>query len=582
MYKNKLITANAKSFLLCLIVFTITGCSNSKETVQLTKMSADTIYYGGSIVTMAGDKPNYIESVVVKDGKIIFVGKKAEADKKYKGEYKNLNGNTLLPGFIDGHGHVYNVGISSLYADVLPPPDGPGESFESIVKTTKDWMVTDNGKLVIEKFGWIVANGYDDSQLIEKDHPTKEILDQISTEIPVMIVHQSGHLGAVNTIGLKTAGYTNESENPDGGLLRRNQDGSLSGVLEEAAMFNVLMPLMDRADNNMRSRIVKNGQLKYAESGYTTAQDGRTTEDASASFITSAEKGEFFIDVVSYPDIIWNIQAVTPEYYSRTEYNNGYRVGGVKLTLDGSPQGKTAWLTKHYEVPPTGQADDYKGYPIMSDEDATKWVKKAYENDWQMLAHINGDAAIDQFIKAIDAAQKEFGYNDHRSVIIHAQTIRKDQIPDVVRLNLYPSLFPMHTFYWGDWHRESVLGEERAAYISPTRDVIDAGLTITSHHDAPVTFPNSMRVLDATVNRVTRSGYVLGPDQRITPYEGLKSLTYWSAIQYFEEDSKGTIEVGKLADFVILNQDPLKMPSLEIKDIQVLETIKENKTVFKK
>jgi predicted amidohydrolase YtcJ len=197
-----------------------------------------------------------------------------------------------------------------------------------------------------------------------------------------------------------------------------------------------------------------------------------------------------------------------------------------------------------------------------------------------LLCHTNGDAAIDQYIRAIDLAQKSYNYPDHRTVLIHGQTLRKDQIPDLVRQQLIPSLFPMHTFYWGDWHLNSVLGDPRASYISPMRDVLDAGLIPTSHHDAPVTFPNSMRVLDATVNRITRSGKILGPDQRVSVYEGLKTLTEWAAYQYFEEKSKGTLTPGKLADFVILDKNPLKINSLEINKIKIIESIKEGKTVW--
>ena len=216
----------------------------------------------------------------------------------------------------------------------------------------------------------------------------------------------------------------------------------------------------------------------------------------------------------------------------------------------------------------------------MSDEVAIKHINTAFKNKWQIIAHTNGDAAIDQYIKAIKVAKKSYGYDDHRSVMIHGQTLRKDQIPDLVDLGILPSLFPMHTFYWGDWHVESVLGHPRADYISPSRDVVEAGLTVTSHHDAPVTFPNSMRVLDATVNRITRSGKVLGPDQRLTPYEGLKTLTQWAAIQYFEETSKGTLAEGKLADFVILSNNPLKVEPLTIKDIKIVQSIKEGHVVY--
>lgn len=216
----------------------------------------------------------------------------------------------------------------------------------------------------------------------------------------------------------------------------------------------------------------------------------------------------------------------------------------------------------------------------MPDSVATQLVKTAFENKWQIICHSNGDAAIDQYISAVEAAEKEFGYPDHRTVLIHGQTLRKDQIPDLVRLNIYASLFPMHTFYWGDWHLDSVLGEPRASYISPTRDVLEAGINLTSHHDAPVTLPKSMRVLDATVNRVTRSGKILGPDQRLTPYEGLKTLTSYAAKQYFEENKKGTLSNGKLADFVILDKNPLKIDPMDIHDIQIMESIKEGKTVY--
>ncbi len=558
--------------------------SNVKAVAKPYKLK-QTVYYNGDIVTMEGDEPQYVEAVVQREGKIIFTGSKEEALEKFKGKTKevDLKGKTLLPAFLDGHGHMYNVGFTALCANLLPPPDGPGANFETLVKTVKDWTETENGEFMANKIGWIIGNGYDDSQLEEKDHPTKAVLDKISTELPVIVMHQSGHLAAVNSKGLEIAGYNKDSK-VEGGVIRKDKDGNPTGVLEEAAFFNVFLPVIaEKTDEELQILNVQKGQEEYAKNGYLTAQDGRTTADASVAFAKAAREGKFFIDVVSYPDIVWNRDAVTPEFYSAEhEYNNHYRIGGVKLTLDGSPQGKTAWLSKCYHVNPEGRTGCYEGYPIMSDEKATEHVKDAFKNKWQILCHTNGDAAIDQYIKAIDAAEKEFGYDDHRTVMVHGQTLRKDQIPELVRLDIYPSFFPMHTFYWGDWHVESVLGPKRAAYISPCKDVIDAGLIITSHHDAPVTFPNSMRVLDATVNRVTRSGKILGEDQRLTPYQGLKTLTEWAAIQYFEEESKGTITVGKLADFVILDQNPLKIDPMKINQIQVLESIKEGNTVYEK
>lgn len=574
---------NLKYFLM-IFAFSFFACKQENANSGSENKSYS-IFYNGDIITMAGKQPAYAEAVVESEGKIVFVGNFKEAQNRFGKETTliDLKGKTLLPGFIDGHGHMYNTGLLGMAANVLPPPDGPGTDFDNLVKAIKEWTTTADGKILSNKMGWIMANGYDDSQLKEKTHPTREVLDRISTTMPVVVIHQSGHLACVNSKALEIMGYNKNTKDIDGGVIRRDQNGNPNGVLEEAAFFNGLLPVVaKKTDEELQLMCVQKGQESYAKYGYTTAQEGRSTADATGALAIASKKNKIFIDVVSYPDIIWNKAAVTPEFYKPDRsYTNHYRIGGVKLTLDGSPQGKTAWLTKCYHVNPDGQKGCYKGYPIMPDEKVIEYVTTAFKNKWQIMAHTNGDAAIDQFIKAIDAAIKTNGYEDHRSVMVHGQTLRKDQIPYLVRLKVLPSLFPMHTFYWGDWHKESVLGSERAAYISPTRDVVDAGLTITSHHDAPVTFPNSLRVLDATVNRVTRSGFILGPDQRLTPYEGLKALTEWAAIQHFEEKNKGTLKVGKLADFVILDQNPLKIEPLQINTIQVIETIKEGKSVYK-
>ncbi|WP_205601728.1 amidohydrolase [Sphingobacterium sp. xlx-130] len=557
------------------------GCQQkaSKET------AADAIYTNGDIITMEGDSANYAEAVALKEGKIVFVGSKTEAE-KLKGDSTkliDLQGKTLLPAFLDGHGHFYNVGFAASCANILPPPDGAGKDFASIIAELNRYKDTEDGKLMIQKFGWIIGNGYDDSQLTEKDHPKATDLDKVSTDVPVVIIHQSGHLSAINTKAMNLLGYTKNTKDPKGGTFRRDASGTPNGVLEENAAFAVLFTILAKTDAEMSDKFIQRGQEEYAKKGYLTAQDGRTTVEQMAALKSAADRGLFYLDVVSYPDIALGTECMNDGYYNHEHvYKNKYRIGGVKLTLDGSPQGKTAWLTQCYHVNPVGQKGCYKGYPVMNDAKADEYVEMAFKNKWQILCHTNGDAAIDQYLRAVAGAEAKYAYDDHRTVIIHAQTLRKDQIPTLVKLKILPSLFPMHTYYWGDWHAESVLGEPRADYISPCRDVIDAGLTITSHHDAPVTFPNSMRVMDATVNRVTRSGKILGADQRITPYEALESLTSWAAYQYFEEKSKGTLTVGKLGDLVVLDKNPLKIDPLKIHTIQVLESIKEGKTVYKK
>lgn len=535
---------------------------------------AATIYSNGDILTMAGETPSYVEALVESEGRIAFVGSLANALARFPGARSvDLAGGTLLPGFIDGHGHLYLTGFTSLMANILPPPDGPARSLDAIVETTRRWIASPLGEDFIRNFGWVVANGYDDALLEPSGHPTVELLDQISTELPVLAIHQSGHVGCLNSVGLAKMGYTRDSVDPPGGAIGRNSDGSLTGLVEESAYKAVGFAILSRSTPEVEMTAIDRAQSIYVSGGYTTAQESRALPNMSAAIARAAAAGQLRIDVVAYPDIQYNIDALLEGV--RPNYTNRYRVGGAKLSLDGSPQAKTAWLTQPYHLPPRGFASSYRGYAAMSDTDADAYVAKAFKAVWPLQCHANGDAAIDQFLNALERAIIETKADDHRAVLIHGQTLRADQVERLARLKALPSLFPAHTYYWGDHHRRSVLGPKRAQRISPTRDVRNAGMTLTSHHDSPVIPPNAMRVLDATVNRVTRSGVVLGEEQRLTVYEGLSSLTKWAAYQCFEESQKGTLEANKIADMVILSANPMKTPTDAIHEIKVVETIKE-------
>jgi hypothetical protein len=252
------------------------------------------------------------------------------------------------------------------------------------------------------------------------------------------------------------------------------------------------------------------------------------------------------------------------------------------MTLDGSPQGRTAWRTEPYLIPPDGQKEGYLGYPAIADDNEVKRiVALAFENNWQLLTHANGDAAMDQLIRAMRPAINQYGNEDRRNVLIHGQYVRMDQLDSLAEMDIIASLFPMHTFYWGDWHKQ-IIGEEKGNKISLIRSALNRGMKVTSHTDAPVAFPNLMMILWTTVNRVSRSGAIIGEDERLTPYEALKSITIWGAYQHFEEDRKGSLVTGKVADLVILDQNPLKIEPMKLKDIQVMETIKEGQTIFKR
>jgi len=578
----------------CLVLFSLiilinAGCGQQKSTQPMAEKkseavestaaitAADTIYTGGNIITINDALPN-AEAVAVKDGKIIALGNKDEIMKSAGQNTRivDLGGKTLLPGFVDAHGHAYMQGLQATTANLLPPPDGKGKDIASLIALLKDWA--NNNKKAIDKVGWIAGFGYDDSQLSEQRHPTRQDLDKVSTELPIIIIHQSGHLGVANSKALEIAGVTSDTQNPKGGVFRREKGSNKpNGVCEEHAFFYVMSKLAERFDDSVNDILVLEGTQQLASFGYTTGQEGRAIGSALAAMQRVGDSGKLNIDLVAYPDIL-AVDDIQPSM----QYHNRFRIGGAKLTIDGSPQGKTAWLSKPYYKPPQGQKADYRGYAAENQQTVNEAIEKAYSHGWQILVHANGDAAIDSMITGIRLAEKKYPEVKNRPVLIHGQTLRHDQVGELKELGIFPSLFPMHTYYWGDWHRQSVLGPERAKNISPTGWVLEAGMTFSTHHDAPVALPDSMRILSATVTRVTRSGYVLGPEQRVSVLTALKAMTIWPAWQHFEEQAKGSLEVGKLADFVILSDDPLTTDENKLAYIKVLETIKEDKSIYER
>jgi predicted amidohydrolase YtcJ len=507
------------------------------------------------------------------------VGSKAEALERLADnvEQVDLGGKTMLPGFIDAHGHLKNVGFQAMAANLLPPPDSDVDSIAVLQQKLVDWG---QGELS-QQFGWIVGFGYDDGQLAEQRHPTRDDLDAVSRDRPVFAIHQSGHLYAVNSKLLELADITSETDDPPGGVIRRLEGSNEpNGVLEETALAPILKVLPKVGKAGQR-RMVAEGISAYTRFGFTTATEGRAFPSDVELYIEMAGSGELSIDVIAYPDYWLGREMVEGNPWLSRDYRGRFRIGGVKGNLDGSPQGKTAWLTQPYHRPPAGRDDSYTGYPMLEEERALAMFDEAYAKGWQIVNHANGDAAIDQMIRAALAATEKYGPADRRTVGIHSQTIRPDQLTAYKELGIIPSFFGMHTFYWGDWHRDSVLGPERAGFISPAQAAIDLEMVFTQHHDAPVALPNSIVILATQVNRTTRSGRVLGPDQRVSVFDALRSITINAAYQFFEEDRKGTLEQGKLADFVILDANPLKVEPEALWNLKVLETIKEGVTVYK-
>lgn len=571
-----------RNLLVLLCVSTLFFACGQKLSTSESESSAAQMFYNGDILTMVGDAPQYVEAIVVKDGQIIFAGTKAEAESIEKDVVKvNLEGKTMVPGFIDAHGHAYNAGIQAVAANLLPPPDGKGSDVNAIVEVLKEWK--QNNQAAIDKYHWILGFGYDDGQLKEQAPPTADDLDKVSTEIPVLIIHQSGHLGVMNHKALEMIGYNENTKDPVGGFIRRVAGTAKpNGVLEEMALFSPVFSMLSKLDQKASENIALAGVDAYTRFGYTTLQEGRATKDACDTWKSLGKQGRLTVDVACYPDLQSQLGYMQSTGVQKN-YTNHFRIAGVKLSLDGSPQGRTAWLTQPYHKVGEGQQANYKGYPaIPNDADLQNLVDTAFANNWQILAHCNGDAAVDAYIHAIRGAVNRYGNDDRRNVAIHAQTARFDQLDSFKTLQILPSFFGMHTYYWGDWHRDVILGKDRAYKISPANTAMKKGLIFTQHHDAPVALPSSIMILHSVVNRTSRTGDVIGAEEKISAYDALRSITIWAAFQYFEDNAKGSIEKGKLADFAILDKNPVKIDAKEIKNIQVLETIKEGKTIYKK
>jgi hypothetical protein len=542
--------------------------------------TADRIWVGGPILTM-NDKAMRAEAIAEAGGKIVAVGSKAEV-LKLKGpqtQVTDLKGRTMIPGFVDAHGHVMMGGLQALSANLLAPPDGDVRDIPGLIATVKAWSAENAGN--VRKANLIIGFGYDNAQLKEQRHPTRDDLDAVSKDVPVILVHQSGHLAALNSKALEVAGITAASKNPDGGVIRRRQGGEEpDGVLEETAFFAALPKLIGSIGPEGFRTFAREGARLWARFGYTTAQEGRSSPDTARILKQVADAGGLQIDVVTYPDVLVDRDFIKANI--SPAYTNRFRVGGAKLTIDGSPQGFTAWRDKPYYKPVGNYPKGYSGYAAASTDEVMDAIRWAAENNIQILTHANGERASDLLIAAHQAAQARFpAAKDRRPVLIHGQFLREDQLESYQRLNVIPSLFPMHTFYWGDWHLDHTVGPEAGQNISPTGWAVKRGMIFTSHHDAPVAFPDSMRVLDATVTRRARgSGRIVGPDQRVDVITALKAMTIWPAHQHFEEAAKGSLEPGKLADFVILSADPTAVKPETIADIKVLETIKEGETIF--
>lgn len=541
----------------------------------------DTIYLHGNLLTVDDAHPK-AQAVAIEGGRILAVGQDV-AIAGLRGPQTrivDLAGKTMIPGFVDGHSHVGDLAAVWRLADLSPAPVGVTGSIADLQRVMRTAVDANSGPAD----SMVVGLGYDDSLMIERRHPSLDDLDAISTTRPVCVVHVSGHLARCNRAGLRRLGLDASSPDPKGGRLGRDAAGQLNGALDEQAVGLVFAAMPPPSAAEMM-KALDEVQTYYASQGYTTAQDGQTSSPAVVGLLQAASRaGALRIDIAAY--VKWTL---VDEVVARqgvkigAPYVGRLKFAGVKISEDGSPQGKTAFLTQPYLHPPPGAGPDYRGYPTLPGPELDAWFDKFMSRGWQVQTHCNGDACIDLVLAAITKAYGAHpGAEATRPVVVHSQVTRPDQLQAYRRLKIFPTFFAEHTYYWGDWHRDETLGPARAAFISPTGDAERMGLKFSLHTDAPVVPPSAMHVWWSAVNRETRSGQVLGPAQRISPQTALKALTIWPAWQHFDEAIKGSITPGKYADLVILDADPTRIDPRRIKDVQVLVTLKEGKVIYER
>ena len=531
---------------------------------------SQTLFVNGTILTMDETRGLYAEALLAEDGRIVAVGARSDVEAAaHAPEIVDLHGAALLPAFIDPHSHLSSVAMGLQQAAVEGARD-----YADLIERIQRYIRENN----VPAGQWVTAHGYDHNALAEHRPPTREVLDKAAPENPLVLQHASGHTGVFNTQALQALGLDAATPDPDGGRFGRAADGALTGYAEENAFIETIKRIPTPGGAQLLD-CYRRAQQLYASFGIATVQDGLIVDQMAPLYEALVQTGTLFLDTVGYADFrsCEALHTRLPAHWDG--YRGRFRIGGYKTFLDGSPQARTAWLRQPY-VPADGQDESYCGYPALPDDVLFAQLVRALREGRQVLAHCNGDAAAAQYLAQFARAKAACpGAPGVRPVMIHAQFLGRDQLPQLKALGMIPSFFVAHVYHWGDVHLRN-MGPARAAAISCASSALRAGLQFTFHQDAPVIRPDMLETVWCAVNRVTRAGVPLGPEERISTLEALKAVTAHAAYQYFEEDRKGTLAPGKLADLTVLSADPLATPPAALRDLQVLATYKDGRPVF--
>ena len=505
------------------------------------------LFYNGTILTMDEAQPQS-SAMLVKRGEIIALGDvDTLRDAVSRDVIKvDLQGGTLMPGFIEAHGHFPGEGLAAIAVDANSPPIGDLYSIDALLERLK---------LLAQRRpdGTLLAYGFDDTTVGEQRFPTREELDSVSDTRPVLVMHISGHLAVLNSAGLSAMGIREGIEDPAGGYYGRDEDGRLNGLLAETA-FNAVrsrvlnLPMVDGL------RVMRRASHLYLSRGITFAQNGLADEGVIRSLGPVLRYGLLPLRLSVWPDANAQ-QMLTAGRLSVPQGPRSYP-GPVKLVSDGSLQGYTGFLSEPYHTVPESYPPEYLGFPTLSAQALSEQVVRFHCQDIQVAIHANGDAAIGVSLDAVAAAREQCPEIQQRPVLIHAQMASTAQLQRMAELRVTPSFFNTHVYYWGDRHRDIFLGPERAERISPLAEADQLGLPFTLHADSPVVPFYPLQLVWNAVHRQTASGQLLGADQAVTVERALQAVTVDAARQLGVQEDVGQLRPGLRADLVWLDRDP--------------------------
>jgi len=521
------------------------------------------ILYNGNILTVDDSEPR-AQAVAVAGGRFLAVGSNDDVRHLAKAGVRqiDLGGKTVVPGFIDAHSHPCYAGIRHLRwvdCDLRSIADIQNAIRARAAKTPPG--------------EWIIGFKYDDTKTKEGRKLTREDLDAATTQHPVFIEHRGGHTAYVNSLALRRTEIAEDVADPAGGKFDRDPaNGRLTGGLRENAVepFRKLRPV-NFSREEMREGVKLISQM-MVRTGVTSVGDAEATPEDLLAYQDAREAGELSFRVYCFLQYQF-LDRMTAAGIRTGLGDEWLRVGAIKLVCDGSISERTARLTEPY----VGRPNDY-GILVHTEEELYENARRAHAAGWQIGTHANGDAAIDIMLRIYERLQREMPRRDPRYRLEHCTVVNPSLIQRIRALGAIPTPFSTYVYYHGEKMRE--YGPERLNWMFAVRSFLDAGIRVTQASDYPPGPFEPMMALRSEVTRTDSHGNVWGPKQRVTVEEALRVGTINGAYASFEENQKGSITAGKLADLVVLGRDPLRVDPMELIDIPIERTMVGGRWVF--